>query len=155
NLRCLFNTTASLRQCKLSPTLSSLLTSSLSTSSTTGSMHDKIAEMVKANKVVVFMKGVPEEPRCGFSNAVIKILEFHGLKPDVYSAHNVLDNEQLRQDIKTFSDWPTIPQVYFNGEFIGGCDVLIKMHQNGELIEELKKIGIKSALLAAQEEKKE
>ena len=62
-------------------------------------------------------------------------------------AHDVLADEELRQGIKDYSDWPTIPQVYFKGEFIGGCDILLQMHQNGELIEELSKIGLQSALL--------
>ena len=64
-----------------------------------------------------------------------------------FASHNVLADEDLRQGIKDFSNWPTIPQVYFEGEFIGGCDILLQMHQSGELIEELEKIGIKSALL--------
>ncbi|MCL4124672.1 UNVERIFIED_CONTAM: hypothetical protein GTU68_021147 [Idotea baltica] len=90
------------------------------------------------------MKGTPEEPRCGFSNAVVQVLRMHGVQ---YDAHNVLDNEQVRQGIKEYSEWPTIPQIFLNSEFVGGCDILIQMHQNGELIEELKKIGITSALL--------
>ena len=64
-----------------------------------------------------------------------------------FASHNVLADEELRQGIKDFSNWPTIPQVYFEGEFIGGCDILLQMHQSGEIIEELEKIGIKSALL--------
>ena len=64
-----------------------------------------------------------------------------------FSSHNVLADEELRQGVKDFSNWPTIPQVYFEGEFIGGCDILLQMHQSGELCEELEKIGIKSALL--------
>ncbi|XP_063977478.1 glutaredoxin-related protein 5, mitochondrial [Diachasmimorpha longicaudata] len=109
-----------------------------------------IENLIKHNKVVVFMKGVPEAPRCGFSNAVVQIFRMHGVK---YDAHDVLANEDLRQGVKEFSNWPTIPQVFMNGEFVGGCDILLQMHQNGELIEELKKIGITSALL--QEEKNE
>ena len=64
-----------------------------------------------------------------------------------FESHNVLADEDIRQGIKEFSNWPTIPQVYFEGEFIGGCDILLQMHQSGELVEELQKIGIKSALL--------
>ncbi|GFU02830.1 glutaredoxin-related protein 5, mitochondrial [Nephila pilipes] len=108
------------------------------------SLNDKISDLVKKSKVVVFMKGVPELPRCGFSNAVVKILEMHGVN---YDSYNVLEDEQLRQGIKEFSNWPTIPQVFINGEFIGGCDILLQMHQNGELIEEFKKVNITSALL--------
>ncbi|XP_015124786.1 glutaredoxin-related protein 5, mitochondrial [Diachasma alloeum] len=109
-----------------------------------------IDNLIKHTKVVVFMKGVPDAPRCGFSNAVVQILRMHGVK---YDAHDVLANEELRQGVKDFSNWPTIPQVFMNGEFVGGCDILLQMHQNGELIEELKKIGITSALL--QEEPNE
>lgn len=93
------------------------------------------------------MKGTPDVPRCGFSNAVVQILRMHGV---TYDAHNVLTDEDVRQGIKEFSQWPTIPQVFVNGEFIGGCDILLQMHQNGELIEELQKVGITSSLLEAE-----
>ncbi|XP_068966643.1 uncharacterized monothiol glutaredoxin ycf64-like [Bombus flavifrons] len=109
---------------------------------------DKIANLVKKNKVVVFMKGVPDSPKCGFSNAVVQILKMHDVK---YDAHDVLEDELLRQGIKDFSNWPTIPQVFINGEFVGGCDILLEMHRNGELVAELKKVGITSALLEKQE----
>ena len=99
-------------------------------------------ELVKRNNVVVFMKGVPAEPRCGFSNAVVQILKIHGVEN--YDSHNVLENDDLRQGIKEYSSWPTVPQVYFNGEFFGGCDILLEMHQKGDLVEELEKIGITS-----------
>lgn len=104
----------------------------------------EIENLIKNNKVVVFMKGIPEAPKCGFSNAVVQILRMHGVK---YDAHDVLEDEDLRQEIKTFSNWPTIPQVFINGEFVGGCDILLQMHQNGELVEQLKKVGINSELL--------
>lgn len=104
----------------------------------------KIEELTKKNKVVVFMKGNPEAPKCGFSNAVVQILRMHGVE---YDHHDVLSDDELRQGIKDFSNWPTIPQIFINGEFVGGCDILLQMHQNGELIDELqKKAGIKSAL---------
>lgn len=103
-----------------------------------------IEKLVKNNKVVVFMKGVPEAPNCGFSNAVVQVLRMHGVN---YDSHDVLANDDIRQGIKDYTNWPTIPQVFVNGEFIGGCDILLQMHQNGELIEELKKAGITSALL--------
>jgi monothiol glutaredoxin len=70
-----------------------------------------------------------------------------------FTGHNVLADEELRQGIKEFSNWPTIPQVYLEGEFIGGCDIMLQMHQSGELIEELGKVGIKSALASETEEK--
>ncbi|XP_004928317.1 uncharacterized protein LOC114240873 [Bombyx mandarina] len=113
-------------------------------------INDKIEKIVKNNKVVVFMKGVPDAPRCGFSNAVVQIMRMHAVP---YESHDVLSDENLRQGIKDYSNWPTIPQVFINGEFVGGCDIMLQMHQSGELIEELKKVGIKSALLTAEEAK--
>ena len=113
-------------------------------SSDDAAIHDRIKGLLEKNTVVVFMKGVPEQPQCGFSNAVVQILRMHGVN---YDAHNVLEDDQLRSGIKEYSEWPTIPQVYFKGEFIGGCDILLQMHQNGDLVDELKKIGIRSALL--------
>uniref|UniRef100_A0A8C5R6L2 Glutaredoxin-related protein 5, mitochondrial n=1 Tax=Leptobrachium leishanense TaxID=445787 RepID=A0A8C5R6L2_9ANUR len=104
-----------------------------------------VDELVKKNKVVVFIKGTPAQPMCGFSNAVVQILSMHGVNG--YAAYNVLEDQDLRQGVKKFSNWPTIPQVYINGEFVGGCDILLQMHQNGDLVEELKKLGIRSALL--------
>ncbi|CAK1543173.1 unnamed protein product [Leptosia nina] len=115
-------------------------------------VKDKIDDIVKKNKVVVFMKGVPDAPRCGFSNAVVQIMRMHAVP---YESHDVLSDENLRQGIKDYSNWPTIPQVFINGEFVGGCDIMLQMHQSGELVEELKKVGIKSALLTAEETKKE
>ncbi|KYM88421.1 Glutaredoxin-related protein 5, mitochondrial [Atta colombica] len=109
---------------------------------------NEISNLVKKNKVVVFMKGIPEEPRCGFSNAVVQILRMHGV---TYDAHDVLKDEELRQGIKDFSNWPTIPQIFINGDFVGGCDILLEMHKNGDLIEELKKAGITSALLEKED----
>ncbi|KAM6915192.1 glutaredoxin-related protein 5, mitochondrial [Xenentodon cancila] len=115
-------------------------------------LQKDLGEMVKKDKVVVFMKGTPGQPMCGFSNAVVQILRMHGV--DDYAAYNVLEDQDLREGVKVFSNWPTIPQVYFNGEFVGGCDILLQMHQNGDLVEELKKLGIHSALLDAEKESK-
>ncbi|XP_058448519.1 glutaredoxin-related protein 5, mitochondrial [Malaya genurostris] len=117
-----------------------LLTRTLCTATLESKDLDKL---VRNNKVVVFMKGNPEAPRCGFSNAVVQILRMHAVN---YDSHDVLQNESLRQGIKDYSNWPTIPQIFINGEFVGGCDIMLQMHQHGELIEELKKVGIKSAL---------
>ncbi|KAL6096292.1 glrx5 [Pungitius sinensis] len=111
-----------------------------------------LGELVKKDKVVVFMKGTPAQPLCGFSNAVVQILRMHGV--DDYAAYNVLDDSELREGVKAFSNWPTIPQVYFSGEFVGGCDILLQMHQNGDLVDELKKLGISSVLLKAENESK-
>ncbi|XP_004542323.1 glutaredoxin-related protein 5, mitochondrial [Maylandia zebra] len=115
-------------------------------------LQKDLGEMVKKDKVVVFMKGTPAQPMCGFSNAVVQILRMHGV--DNYAAYNVLEDQDLRQGVKDFSNWPTIPQVYFNGEFVGGCDIFLQMHQNGDLVEELKKLGIRSAVLDAEKESK-
>uniref|UniRef100_A0A1B6GXT5 Glutaredoxin-related protein 5, mitochondrial n=1 Tax=Cuerna arida TaxID=1464854 RepID=A0A1B6GXT5_9HEMI len=114
-------------------------------------VQDDIDKMVKKTKIVVFMKGVPSEPRCGFSNAVVQILRMHAVD---YDAHDVLKDENIRNGVKEYSKWPTIPQVFINGEFVGGCDILLQMHQNGDLIEELKKVGIQSALLNKENEEK-
>nr|ACO12166.1 Glutaredoxin-related protein 5 [Lepeophtheirus salmonis] len=113
-------------------------------------VKSRIEEMIGRSSVVVFMKGVPEDPRCGFSNAVVQIFRMHGVP---FEGINVLDDEDIRQGVKEFSEWPTIPQVYFKSEFIGGCDVLLDMHQTGDIIEELKKLGITSALSQPKEDK--
>jgi len=81
-------------------------------------------------KVFLFMKGVPDQPACGYSNAVVQILEAY--KVD-YDSFNVLEDDEIRQEIKAYSNWPTIPQVYVDGNFIGGCDILLQMHQSDEL----------------------
>jgi monothiol glutaredoxin len=86
---------------------------------------------IKENPVVVFMKGEKDAPQCGFSRAVVQILELQGVQN--YKAVNVLENPEIREGIKEFSSWPTIPQVYVNEEFVGGCDIMLKMHQSGEL----------------------
>ncbi|XP_027712371.1 glutaredoxin-related protein 5, mitochondrial [Vombatus ursinus] len=109
--------------------------------------REHLDALVKKDKVVVFLKGTPQQPQCGFSNAVVQILRLHGVTS--YAAYDVLEDPDLRQGIKDYSNWPTIPQVYLNGEFVGGCDILLQMHQNGDLVEELKKLGIRSALLDA------
>jgi monothiol glutaredoxin len=92
--------------------------------------HDFIARTVADNPVVLFMKGVPEQPRCGFSAVVVQILDHLGVD---FVGVDVLQDEELRQGIKTFSDWPTIPQLYVKGEFVGGADILREMFQTGEL----------------------
>ena len=114
--------------------------------------NERFDEVVKKDKVVVFMKGIPKQPMCGFSNAVVQILQIHGV--ETYGSYNVLEDEDLRQRVKEYSNWPTIPQVYVGGEFLGGCDIMLQLHQNGELIEELQKVGIRSLLLEKAEEDK-
>jgi len=91
---------------------------------------DFIANEVKTNDVVLFMKGTPDFPQCGFSGRVVQMLEYVGVD---YKGHNVLADADLRQGIKDYSNWPTIPQLYVKGEFVGGCDIITEMFQAGEL----------------------
>ena len=109
-------------------------------------IQDFIANEVKTNDVVLFMKGTPEFPQCGFSGQVVQILDYVGAP---YKAHNVLDNADLRNGIKEYSNWPTIPQLYVKGEFIGGCDITREMFQSGELQQLLAEKGIAIAKPAA------
>jgi Grx4 family monothiol glutaredoxin len=82
---------------------------------------------------VLFMKGTPQMPQCGFSRAVVQILDLHDIPKNDVKAYNVLEDQELREAIKEYSSWPTIPQVYVDGEFIGGCDIVMEMHSKGEL----------------------
>jgi len=93
-------------------------------------VHDQIKKIVTANDVVLFMKGTPLFPQCGFSSTVVQILDYIGSE---YESVNVLDNPEIRQGIKEVNNWPTIPQVFVKGEFIGGCDILKEMFETGEL----------------------
>lgn len=93
-------------------------------------IHEYIDSIIKNNDVVLFMKGTSIMPSCGFSNQVVKILSY--LEVD-FKDINVMENEEIRQGIKSYSNWPTIPQLYIKGEFIGGCDIVTEMFQNGEL----------------------
>jgi monothiol glutaredoxin len=102
----------------------------MSDAATTDPVHDFIAKAVAENPVIVFMKGEPDQPRCGFSAAVVQILDHLGVE---YVGVDVLQSEPLRQGIKAFSDWPTIPQLYVKGEFVGGSDIVREMYANGEL----------------------
>lgn len=92
----------------------------------------RIAEIVSANPVVLFMKGTPLFPQCGFSSRAIAILDRIGVE---YSSVDVLQDQEIRSGIKDFSDWPTIPQLYVNGEFVGGSDIMMEMYEAGELHE--------------------
>ena len=101
--------------------------------------NDLIKKEIENNEICLFMKGTPDAPQCGFSMAVsnmLKILEVN------FKGINVLENEHLRQGIKKFSDWPTIPQLYIKKEFVGGCDIVKEMYENGELIKLLENKGI-------------
>ncbi len=102
-------------------------------------VFDRIKQEITDNAVVLFMKGVPAFPQCGFSAAVVHVLGTLGVK---YKGIDVLTDPQLRQGIKEFSDWPTIPQLYIKGEFIGGADIVKEMTQAGELQALLKEKGI-------------
>lgn len=97
-------------------------------------MNDHISESIQStidsNDVVLFMKGSKEMPQCGFSNAVVNALSYLDVK---FEDVDVLQNEEIREGIKVFSDWPTIPQLYVKGEFIGGCDIVKEMFETGEL----------------------
>ena len=95
----------------------------------------EIENIIKTNEVCLFMKGVPEAPQCGFSMAVSNILKHLNVK---FKGINVLENEEIRNGIKVYSDWPTIPQLYIKGEFVGGCDIIKEMFEKGELKELLK-----------------
>ncbi len=99
-------------------------------------VQEKIRQQVSENKVVLYMKGTPDAPQCGFSAAAVQILEACGAE-DVATV-NVLADPEIRQGIKDFSSWPTIPQLYVNGEFVGGADIMREMYQNGELHKLLK-----------------
>jgi monothiol glutaredoxin len=103
------------------------------------SINEFIDKEVKSNDVVLFMKGTPQFPMCGFSGQVVQILDYLGVP---YKGLNVLDSADLRQGIKDYSNWPTVPQLYLKGEFVGGCDIIREMFQAGELQELLKEKGV-------------
>ena len=102
-------------------------------------IHDFIAKAIADHPVVLFMKGVPEQPQCGFSALCVQVLDHLGVD---FVGVNVLQSDELRQGIKSFSDWPTIPQLYVKGEFVGGCDIITEMFQSGELETLLAEKGI-------------
>ena len=101
--------------------------------------HSRIDNEVKTNDVVLFMKGTPQFPQCGFSGQIVQILDHLGVP---YKGVNVLDDADIRQGIKDYSNWPTIPQLYVKGEFVGGCDIIREMFQAGELQSHLAESGV-------------
>lgn len=101
--------------------------------------HTTIKNEIDANNVMLFMKGSPQFPQCGFSAAVVQILDYLGVE---YGSMNVLADEDIRQGIKSYSDWPTIPQLYVKGEFVGGCDIVREMFEKGELRPLLQEKGV-------------
>jgi monothiol glutaredoxin len=102
-------------------------------------VHERISQEVTGNPVVLFMKGSPVFPQCGFSAAVVQILSHLGVK---FKGVDVLTDPGIRQGIKEFSNWPTIPQLYVKGEFIGGCDIIREMYETGELQQVLEEKGV-------------
>jgi monothiol glutaredoxin len=103
------------------------------------SINQFIDQQLKSSDVVLFMKGTPQFPQCGFSGQVVQILDHLGVP---YKGVNILDSDELRQGIKAYSNWPTIPQLYVKGEFVGGCDIIREMFQAGELHGVLKEKGV-------------
>jgi len=93
-------------------------------------IHEQLSEVINKNDILLFMKGTPQMPQCGFSQRVCAILQEHDVP---FAAINVLLDPSVREGIKTYSDWPTIPQLYVKGEFVGGCDIISEMHKDGEL----------------------
>ncbi|WP_428409303.1 Grx4 family monothiol glutaredoxin [Hyphococcus sp.] len=102
-------------------------------------IQSQIKAQVDANPVMLFMKGTPQFPQCGFSSVVVQILDHLGVD---YQSANVLESDELRHGIKEFSDWPTIPQLYVKGEFVGGCDIVREMFEQGELRQFLQDKGV-------------
>ena len=107
----------------------------------------KILDLVNKNEVCLFMKGTPEVPQCGFSSTVVQVLTSMGVK---FKGIDVLSDPELREGIKSFSNWPTIPQLYVKGEFVGGCDIIREMFESGELIEFMNTNGIDVNLQTAE-----
>jgi monothiol glutaredoxin len=95
----------------------------------------RIQELIQNNRVMLFMKGTKQFPACGFSNAVVQILKKEGA---TFETFNILSDPEIRQGLKEYSNWPTYPQLYVGGKFVGGCDIVTEMHQNGELTTVLK-----------------
>jgi monothiol glutaredoxin len=99
--------------------------------------HELIKQQIEQNPVILYMKGTPQFPQCGFSSAAVKMLKSVGVK---FASVNVLEEPEIRQGIKEFSNWPTIPQLYINARFIGGSDIMTEMFESGELQELLKEL---------------
>ena len=102
---------------------------------------NEIENEIQSNDVVLYMKGTPVFPRCGFSASTVGVLNHLGVN---YKTSNVLQDEEIREGIKEYSDWPTIPQLYVKNEFVGGCDIIREMHENGELTSFLEEKNIKT-----------
>jgi monothiol glutaredoxin len=109
-------------------------------------IDDRIREQIQADDVVLYMKGTPVFPMCGFSSQVVQILSHVGVP---FQSYNILDDMELRRGLKEFSNWPTFPQLYVRGELVGGCDIIREMHQTGELAQMLGEKGIALKPVAA------
>ena len=96
-------------------------------------VHQRIDQLVKSNNILLFMKGSASFPMCGFSGRAVQILKASGVDPRSLATVNVLEDEAIRQGIKDYSQWPTIPQLYVKGEFVGGSDIMMEMYESGEL----------------------
>ena len=105
-------------------------------------VHDRIEALLSTNDVVLFMKGTPLFPQCGFSSTAVAILERVGVE---FEGVDVLADPEIRQGVKEFSDWPTVPQLYVKGEFVGGSDIMMEMYQAGELTDLIVKAGVPRA----------
>ncbi len=99
-------------------------------------IDERIRREIRENPILVYMKGTPDFPQCGFSGRTVRAFELLGAP---IASRNVLEDPELREGVKRFSNWPTIPQVYIGGEFVGGCDIVMEMYQSGELAELVKK----------------
>ncbi|KAI7872033.1 thioredoxin-like protein [Spinellus fusiger] len=109
------------------------------------SLRQKIDQDIKSSDIVMYMKGTPDQPMCGFSRATVQILQVQGVDfSSQVKTFNILEDDDLRTGIKEYSEWPTIPQVYVKGTFVGGCDIMLNMHQSGELEDLLVKENIVS-----------
>ncbi|XP_048331188.1 monothiol glutaredoxin-S15, mitochondrial [Ziziphus jujuba] len=101
------------------------------------SLKDVVEQDVKDNPIMIYMKGVPDLPQCGFSSLAVRVLKLYDVP---LSARNILENLELKNAVKAYSNWPTFPQIFIKGEFIGGSDIILNMHQSGELKEKLKDV---------------
>jgi len=99
--------------------------------------QDRIKQTVESNKVMLFMKGTPDFPQCGFSGQAVQILQTLGTE---FASADVLADDEIREGVKSYSSWPTIPQLYINGEFVGGSDIMMEMYENGELKQRLQSV---------------
>ena len=111
------------------------ITSTATVINTSESLHDRLTKLVNRSNIMLFMKGLPSNPECGFSRTIVGILDETG---EPYDAFNILEDDEVRQGLKEFSDWPTFPQLYVKGELLGGLDIIIELKETEELADMLK-----------------